>query len=292
MSEAQPSPTTSGPDRVTSGQALPAIESTLRALDRAVASSAPLLIVGELGSGKKTTARSVHERSRPDTPLVLVHGRDAADGRWPTELREAVERAADGTLILDGIDGLASSRQGPLARALDCGLRPRIVSTSRVEPRQLVRSGRLLPEIYFHLGVLEVALAPLRERRGELPLLARRILDDLADRWRLGHLRLDESAEQAIRRAPWPGNLRQLNWALQRAAASSTDGRIRGEDLELSTDEATRDDDHRPLSLAEVERATIARALTEVGGHRRRAAALLGIGLRTLYDKLKRYDLH
>ena len=161
-----------------------------------------------------------------------------------------------------------------------------IAATNR-DPEAFVEEGRLRSDLYHRLAVFPVRLPPLRERREDIPALARELLKRIGRDLGRPDLRLDPEAERAVVRAPWPGNVRELANALERGAILAGGPVLGPSHLSLSTPVPRAEGG----TLAELEREAIARALAEVDGNRRRAAERLGIGLRTLYEKLKRYDL-
>jgi two-component system response regulator FlrC len=295
------------------GCGAPAMQPVLEGVERAAANRAPILLLGEMGTGKKVTARAIHDSSdRAGAPLVLVSCRtsnveelscalfgaqpSAASIQSPEHTEGlapsgAFRRARGGSLVLDGLDALPSEIQLEIVRALDepssAGLEelPRLIATSRVEMTDLLADGRLLPELVFHLAVLVLRLPPLRARLEDLPHLATEIARE-SDGQEVG-LQFSGEALTLLRARRWPGNIRELANVVRRAAALADDCRILPEHLLRAPHQAS------PCkSLAEIERRAIIETLAAVGGHRQRAASALGIGLRTLYDKIKRYRIN
>ncbi len=262
------------------------------AVEAAAATAVPVTLVGEIGTGKKTAARWIHAMgTRADKPLVVVCCRGREDRHLVDEIERSFAADDAGTVVLDGVEELPAAMQSRLSATIDARdsltLGPRRITTTRAEPHELLAADQLRPELYLHLAVVSIRVPPLRERREDLPHLAAQLADEIATAWGVVVPRLDDSALAALHSASWPGNVRELRSALERAVASARDGWLRSEHLRAS-DYPGRGSSP---SLAEVERAAIARALDEVGGNRRRAAANLGIGVRTLYDKIKRYRI-
>ena len=200
-----------------------------------------------------------------------------------------------GTLIIDSPGDLPLDSQAGLVQQLDrdrsrSQLGVRWIATSRDSPQALLSAGRLTEELYYHLSTMAMILPPLRRRRRDLPLIAAWIIGRIADRLGTTPPVLTSDTQQALLEEKWPGNIRQLRHALERAVLVAESGQLLPRHLRLghSVSELATSS-IRPL--AELEREAITRALAAVGGHRRRAAAGLGIGLRTLYDKIKRYGL-
>jgi two-component system response regulator FlrC len=160
----------------------------------------------------------------------------------------------------------------------------------------MVEAGSFREDLYHRLAVFPVELPPLRERRADLLPLAQSILVRIAASVGKRGLELAESAKQAILSAEWRGNVRELSNALERAAIVTDGSQITAADLEPVGKRRTtaREADDGALgaqTLEDIERIAIEKALAAVDGNRRKAAERLGIGLRTLYEKLKRYGI-
>jgi two-component system response regulator FlrC len=170
----------------------------------------------------------------------------------------------------------------------------RLVAATNRDLDAAVAEGRFREDLYHRLAVFPVELPPLRDRRRDIVPIAEALLERIGRSLGRKGLSLDEAAKRQIERAEWRGNVRELANALERAAILA-DGDVVGEDLVAPLRK------HRPkldgaapsavLTLEEIERAAIERALVELGGNRRKVAERLGIGLRTLYEKLKRFGL-
>src|SRR5262249_38330867 len=271
------------------------------------------------GVGKEVAARAVHAWSeRAAGPFVAVNCAALAETLLESELfghekgaftgasarrRGRIELAEGGTFFLDEVAELRPELQAKLLRVLQERHFERvggtqsiaanvrwIAATNRDLPPAL-QAGRFREALYHRLAVFPVRLPPLRERRSDILPLAEELLarvgHDLGRRPRLG-----AAARERLLAAPWPGNVRELANALERAVILADGDEIGPEHLVLepahAAPAATPDG---VRSLAELEREAIERALAAVGGNRKEAAERLGIGLRTLYDKLKRYRL-
>ena len=143
------------------------------------------------------------------------------------------------------------------------------------------------------MAVFPIALPPLRERRRDLLTLADTLLARIGAELGRPLLRLDDNARERILKGRWPGNVRELANALERAAILAEGETVRGEDLRISTAVGGNPSGEGAAggTMEDLERTAIQRALDEVGGNRRRAAEKLGIGERTLYEKIKKYGL-
>lgn len=294
----------------------PAMAEPVHALDEVTARSTPVLFFGEAGTGKEVFARALHARSaRSDKPFVAIdcaletfalerelcgYERDTFDADAQGR-RGGLELAEGGTLFLDGVDACAPAMQEKLwrilrsqnfrrlgsSRAMEVDVR--WVASSRSDLRELAKNGAFLPELAEALSETTIRLPPLRERRADILPMANALLKKAGQELKRPNLRLSEQAEQHLIEHRWPGNVRELANALERAALSSEADTVDGPSLGLGGANRARPEEVRPL--AELEREAIYWALKSVNGNRRRAAELLGIGERTMYDKLKRYGV-
>jgi two-component system response regulator FlrC len=294
----------------------PAMRPVVEAVEKVARTNATVLLLGESGTGKEVAARTIHALSpRSKGPFVAVSCAAIAEGVLESELfghergaftsavatrRGRIELADGGTLFLDEIGELKLELQSKLLRVLQERRFERVggsrtmeadvrwVAATNRDLERMLAEGRFREDLYHRLAVFPVRLPPLRERRGDIVPLAETLLARIGrDLGRPG-LRLGAEVRQAIAGADWPGNVRELANALERAAILADGPELRLRDLGTlaQTRPATGGG-----SLSDVERETIARTLAEVGGNRRQAAKRLGIGLRTLYEKLKRYGL-
>jgi len=291
---------------------------TLALADRAAATDATVLITGPSGTGKELLARRIHQRSkRVQYPFVAVNCAAIPDSLAESELFGhekgaftgadsrrigRFELANGGTLFLDEVGELPEAVQAKLLRALEerriervGGKEPiavdiRTVSATNRDLEREVEQGRFREDLFYRLNVVRLALPPLNERRGDVELLVSSLLQPIAKRLGMPVRRLSEDAIARLVAHAWPGNVRELRNVLERAMIVAPGDEIRAEDLpELGTTVQTATE--LPLSLAERERHAILDALERTGGHRERAAKLLGVSVRTLYSRLKDYDI-
>ncbi len=296
----------------------PAMRSVVEQLEKVAPTTATVLLTGESGTGKEIAARLVHSRSRRSGgPFVAVNcaaiseqlvesemlGHEKGAFTGATEQRRGRFELADGgTLFLDEVAELPAGLQAKLLRVLQerrfervGGSRTievdvRLVAATNRELEQELRAGRFREDLYHRLAVFPVRIPPLRERPADVEPLARHLLERIAPQLGRPVLEPSEAALDKLRGHDWPGNVRELANALERAAILAEGGEIEAEDVTLGPGAAPR----AALdgsTLKDAERAAVRRALEAVGGHRKKAAERLGIGLRTLYDKLKEYDL-
>jgi DNA-binding NtrC family response regulator len=293
----------------------PAMRAVVDALGRVARAPATVLLEGESGVGKEIAARTVHAMSpRAARPFVAIncavlsealleselfgHEKGAFTGAH-TQRRGRIELADGGTFFLDEVGELRPALQAKLLRVLEERRFERVGGTTAIDVdvrwiaatnrdlRGMVTSGAFREDLYHRLAVFPVRLPPLRERPEDIVPLAERLVARLAADARRAPPSMDASVKERLRGAPWPGNVRELRNVLERALILSDGPALRLEHIVIETegDEGGAADG----SLEQLERQAIERALAAVGGNRREAAARLGIGLRTLYDKLKKY---
>jgi DNA-binding NtrC family response regulator len=304
--------------RLAAGQ--PVLARHLAALARSAASSAPLLLVGEAGTGRTALARAVHAASRRAAgPLVELD-----PGAIPATLFESelfgyragaftgaaettpgrVARAAGGSLLFDHVEELPLAVQPKLLRLVAEGSYAplgdrerrsdvRFLSVGSEDLPERVRRGAFREDLYYRLEVLAFRVPPLRERPEDLPGLVAALLEDLGERFGRSGATLSERARDWILRHPWPGNLRQLKNTLERALvlapeAAGAAGAARGPVLDP---EPPAGGDRPPRPLAEVEADEIRRALAHTRGHQGEAARLLGISRKALWAKRRRQGI-
>jgi len=295
-----------------------------RVLDRArhaAASTATVLIEAESGTGKELLARMIHLGSpRASAPFIAVNCAALPENLLESELfgfeRGAFtgasvskpgkfELAHRGTLLLDEIGEMAPLLQAKLLRVLQerevdriGGREPvridvRVIATTNRDLALLVRDGGFREDLYYRLNVIRLNIPPLRQRSGDIPLLADFFCGRYAKAFGRPGVKCSASALEALSRQPWPGNVRELENAIQRAVALSG-GTVIGPDDLLAVGSVTPPTDVVPAAgttVRDMERQLIQRTLENTGGNRTQAARLLGISLRTLRNKLNEFGL-
>ncbi len=281
-----------------------------------------ILITGESGSGKEVLARFIHGlSSRAEASFLSLNCGALPEGLLESELFGHVkgsftgaikdkvglfEAADGGTLFLDEIGEMTPATQVRLLRALQerevipvgstevREVDVRILAATNSDLSERIRRGTFRSDVYYRLNVIALHLPPLRERRDDIPVLARLFLDRLAERE--GEKVLGNDALEALCAYDWPGNVRELENALERAVVVASDGEISVDHLP----EGVRLSDAQPLvtnepppnpSMEAIERAYIQWVLTAEGGNKSKAAEVLGIDPSTLYRKLNRYGI-
>lgn len=282
---------------------------------------APVLVEGESGTGKELVARALHDARSPDSPFVALNcgaipkeliaselfGHEKGSFTGASGRREgAFERAADGTVFLDEVGELPLDHQVTLLRVLesrsvqrvggsrDIPIKARVLAATNKDLADQVRDGQFRADLYYRLAVLPIQVPPLRERRDDIPLLAHHFLEGYAGEYGTP---ADISTEllQEMQAYGWPGNVRELKHTLLRAALASRD-RERVERLPGGLDNPLpRAQEAAALqpgtSIRDAEKLLIRRTLRHYGGKRQPTAEALGISLKTLYNRLKEYDM-
>lgn len=284
---------------------------------------ATVMITGETGTGKELVAQALHAQSPRHTELfvavncaaipseileseLLGHEKGAFTGAVKERIGK-FELAHQGTLFLDEITEMPIQLQAKLLRVLQTGiieklggnrqqqLDVRVVAASNRDPLQAVREGKLREDLYYRLNVIQLEVPPLRARTEDIPRLANHFL-------RKRGAVLTPEAEQALMQYAWPGNVRELENILERAAILAGKHAIAPHHLPSDlthlpanispSTPATAEDLSLPNAIALLERERIAQALQITQGNKAKSAKLLHISERSLWNKLKLYDLN
>jgi DNA-binding NtrC family response regulator len=297
---------------------------------KAAPTEATVVLYGESGTGKEVLAGALHRLSRrADAPFVAVNcgavsaplaesmlfGHERGSFTGAERLHRGIfEQASEGTLFLDEITEMPNELQVKLLRVLETGsltrvggeapvrFGGRVICATNRPPEEAVRCGRLRADLWYRLSVFPIAVPPLRQRPGDIRLLAQHFLDELnaahetAVRWQASALR-------ALEDHWWPGNVRELKNTVYRSYILATDHEVRiidlAPDIARAADaprvqpsaQATPGALHVPLgsSVAAVERRLILATLAHCKGNKQSAANVLGVSLKTLYNRLDRY---
>jgi DNA-binding NtrC family response regulator len=280
-----------------------------------------VLIYGENGTGKEAAARYIHDNSpRKNKPLIAVNCAALPRSLTQNELfghekgafthamsaqKGRIEAANGGTLLLIGVDELCSEQQSAILRFLQEGLierlgsnhpisvDTRLIATSTKPLDQLVKTGAFRSDVFYRLGSLHVLLPPLRERKEDIPILARRILS--ATPSAKGTRRLTDDALICLAGHPWPGNLRELQNRLRQALLLGESPQIGAEDMGFTANPADSYDRSRELSLdafrSRADRQAISVSLALAHNNVSAAARLLNISRVSLYRLMDKHHV-
>ena len=285
-------------------------------------SRASVLLLGESGTGKEVTARVLHDFAvrGAEAPFVAVHCAAIprplvaaeifghAKGAFTGADRDRegrLEQAGDGTLFLDEVGDIPLETQVKLLRVLqerrfqrigESQVRPfeaRVIAATNLDLHGMVREGKFREDLFYRLNVATITLPPLRERREDIPLLAQRLLGEVAHETGRRVEGFTSTAVEKLCMADWPGNVRELRNVLTRAVVHCRGRLLDEEDLDLGADPAAaalRSPDRFP-TLDEAEREHVRKALVLAKGHRGRTCSLLGVSRPTLLRKIRKYGL-
>jgi DNA-binding NtrC family response regulator len=306
----------------------PTLVAVLKYACKVAPTDTTVLLTGESGTGKEVLARAIHQTSsRAGGPFVGLNCAALPETLFESELfghergaftgadrlkRGRFELAAGGTLFLDEIGELSAAMQVKLLRVLQEREYQRVGGTATLKAdvrlvaatnRDLMAemaAGRFRSDLFYRLSVFNVQLPPLRERGDDVLLLADYFIRTLAARMGKADVTLSRDAREVLRRHPWPGNIRELQNAIERGLITCEGTLVTAGHLEIHTlSEGTAPPPHaeplRPAAgsgaLQELERKAIIDALQRAHGHKSRAAALLGVTRFQLYNRLKRHHI-
>jgi two-component system response regulator AtoC len=294
----------------------------------------PVLMRGPSGVGKQRAAETLHQltwyRTDPDAPFVEVNCAALPDDLVESELfghekgaftdakgtrRGLIEMATGGTLFLDEVTELPLRSQAKLLKFLDSmrfrrlggqreiAVELRIVAATNQDIEAAVKAGRFREDLYHRLAVFVIEIPALRERREDIPDLARNFAEFFAGRLRRRALPLTSGAIARLARYDYPGNVRELRNIIERAVILAQGAEVSERDIVLPEPASEREerggaffaiglaDDGRPLNLEALERRYVARVLEHLSGHRTAAAQTLGVSYPTFLKKLRDYGL-
>ncbi|AXV79951.1 MULTISPECIES: sigma-54-dependent transcriptional regulator [Ralstonia solanacearum species complex] len=299
----------------------PAMQTLYDQVSRVAPTEATVLLIGESGTGKELAAQTIHDlslrRKQPFLPVncgaispnlieseMFGHERGSFTGA-DRQHKGYFERANGGTLLLDEITEMPVELQVKLLRVLETGVfmrvgtnreidtDVRVIAATNRDPEEAVADGKLRADLYHRLNVFPLQLPPLRERGKDVELLAQHFLDQLNAQNNSKKIFLPQAMD-TLRAYNWPGNVRELRNYVQRAYIMADDTGISTEavPLQISTTQASSGSTLTiPVgtSLASADKKIILATLEQCGGVKKRAAELLGISLKTLYNRLEEY---
>ena len=302
----------------------PEMHEVIETLKKVAPSDASVLVLGETGTGKELVAGAIHYNSRrKDNPFIKVNCAALPDTLLESELfghekgaftgahQKRIgrfEQANMGTIFLDEVADMSAGTQSKILRVLQeqtfervGGMQAvrvdvRIIAATNKDIKQLVADGEFREDLYYRLNVITLALPPLRERRDDIPALVKFFADKFARELGYSSVEIDEDAMVQMVEHSWPGNIRQLRNVLERAAIMAGGDTIREEHLAIEAGEVSRaagtlDPFEQGLTLEEMERMMIERALKKAGGVQKKAAQLLGISPRVINYKIQKHNI-
>jgi two-component system, NtrC family, response regulator HydG len=300
----------------------PAMAEVRKKIDLVARSNATVLIRGESGTGKEVVARAIHNASdRKERPMLAVNCAALSENLLESELfghekgaftgadrmrRGRFELADGGTLMLDEISEIAPGLQAKLLRVLQENsfervgssltqtVDVRVVATTNRDLEAAVEEGEFRRDLFYRLNVVPIDLPPLRQRVEDIAELCRHFLHGVAKREQNAFRHIEPEAIRVMQKYPWPGNVRELQNIMERASVLETaPGVIQAETIEPwlkirgSTTAAAESLAGKPL--ADIEKQVILSTLEQFKGHRIKTATALGIGVRTLGMKIKKW---
>ncbi len=296
----------------------PAMQKVYEQIRMVAPTDSTVFVHGESGTGKELVAEMIHRESGREGRFIPVNcgglnkdlissqlfghekgsftGADASHAGF-------FEQADKGTLFLDEITEMPMEQQAHLLRVLETGkvlrlgaqrektVNARLVAATNRDPKQAVRDGALREDLYFRLSVFPISLPPLRQRQGDVRLLAEWFLAQLNDTQDTERC-LASEALQRLERHTWPGNVRELKHVIHRAWIMAENDVVSvPENIDDSID-AQVEGISVGRSIADVERDLILTTLEHFDGNKKETAAMLGVSLKTLYNRLKSYEEH
>jgi DNA-binding NtrC family response regulator len=291
----------------------PGMIRVFKQIGQAASVRSAVLIRGESGTGKEFVARAIHTHSdsgaQPFVPVncaalpstlleseLFGHTRGAFTGAV-SDRRGRFALADRGTIFLDEIGDTSLDFQTRLLRVLqDREFQPvgsetilrtdaRVISATHRALESMIDDGRFREDLYFRLRILEITLPPLRERAGDIPLLAAHLVQRISESLSLSALVISDDAMRVLAQHPWPGNVRELEHCLTRAAVDARSGVIRPEHLALAETRNGHEHGEPTGTLASVERDHLARVYESTGRNKSRTAEILGVS-RPRLDRL------
>lgn len=276
-----------------------------------------VLIYGESGTGKEMIANLIWQHSnRKDAPFIALNCATLSENLIESELfghekgaftnafqtkYGIVEVADRGTLFLDEIGEMPIGLQAKLLRFLDSGefrrvggnktlkADVRVITATNKDIGELARKGEFRQDLYYRLNVINITIPPLRDRKEDIPELADYFLKRYTNKLSKTIKGIDSNALNILMNYHWPGNVRELENVIERAVILSDTDFIRHEDISIS--QISDKEEGKLSSLDDVERSYIIKVLKETGWNQSKASQILGIDRKTLYLKLKKYDI-
>jgi two-component system, NtrC family, response regulator AtoC len=294
------------------------LKDILTLIRKVAPTDSPVFIQGESGTGKELVANTVwHNSKRKDTPFIALNCASLSENLIESEIfghekgaftsayalkHGLVEVADKGTLFLDEIGEMPVGLQAKLLRFLDSGefrrvggnkamrVDVRLITATNKDLPEMIKAGTFREDLYYRLNVITVTIPPLRERKEDIPELARYFMKKYSRK--LSKVVTDFTGEalELLTGYHWPGNVRELENVIERAMILCESDKVGAEDLSIPSAATIAELGTNP-SLEEMEKNYILRVLKEANGNQSKASQLLGIDRKTLYLKLKKYGI-
>ena len=297
----------------------PKIQELKSIVKKVARTNSAVLIFGETGTGKELVAQMIHHESPgSDSPFVALNCAafqenlleselfGHAKGAFTDAIRQKqglIEIADNGTLFLDEIGSMSPGVQAKVLRFLDSGIyrrvggiknlktSARVISATNQDLARAIQEDRFREDLYYRLNVVSIKVSPLRERKCDIPILVDHFLKKCKALQPRGEKRISRDTLEALMEYHWPGNVRELENVIERAVIMAEGDVIEPGNILLPATASTSRLQPRDTSLAEIERVHVLQVLAESGGNKTKAAGLLGIDVKTLYNKLKEYQV-
>lgn len=300
----------------------PELKRILTTIERVAPTDAPVLILGENGTGKELVAAAIHANSRRrENPFVKVNLGGVSQSLFESEMfghvkgaftgavasrKGSFELADKGTIFLDEIGDLGAAEQVKMLRVLqehtfqplgDSRSRKvdiRVVCATNADLDAMVRERTFREDLFYRINLITLRLPALRERRDDIPLLVRHFISGYAERNGLPIPEISSDAMTLLTRLPWPGNIRELKNTVERALLVSGSGIITPADIAIPEPVDIQESSATSpgATLEEMERAAILSALERYGGNLSKAALALGLTRQSLYRRIEKLDIH
>jgi DNA-binding NtrC family response regulator len=299
------------------------MQEVFKQIEQVAPTDATVMVTGESGTGKERVARTTHDlSSRKEFPFITVNCAAIPAALWESEVlghekgsftgagsrREGcLVLAHRGTLFLDEVGEMSLDNQSKFLRVLEhqrfrrlggteeIQVNVRFIAATNINLQEAVRAGKFREDLYYRLNVFMISLPPLRDRKEDIPLLTQTFLEEFSEKHKKTVRLLDPPVQEALCGYAWPGNIRELRNVIERAVIVSRTDRLSLTDLPT---QLNQDPDTTPtiemslgIPLAEAEKELLLQTLKFTGGNKSQAAKMLGISLKTLYNKLERYGL-
>lgn len=295
------------------------ITTILKTAEKVSGTNADVLILGDNGTGKEVLARTIHRQSnRADEVFINVDLGSLSDLLFESELfghkkgaftdaKEdrigRIEAAHGGTLFLDEIGNLAPGLQSKMLSFLQSRQITRVGSNEPVEVdvrvicatnsdlHKLVKAGEFREDLLYRINTVEITMPPLRERPDDIPLLADHFLKVFSRKYQKQIGALGKEVVEVLKRYPWPGNIRELQHAMERAVIMNDSGELAAHDFRFQPSDRERSADFDDLNLEKVEAWAIRTAIRKHNGNVSHAAKELGLSRGSLYRRIQRYGI-